>query len=254
MKSSLFVAASAAIALAATAAQAQVVGHAGVNVATTSVVVPGKNTDFQTYQAEGAAKFDVASLGALVDGQVSVLDGDLDDVSYAATLHLNTKVGGNALLGAFGGVDASDDLTIWSLGVEGQAAVTDKVTLYGQAGWGDVENVGGVDLWAVRGELRYFANENWKVQAQAGYLNIDTNFGNVDGWSIGAETEYQFAGTPWSVTAGYDYADLNDAPVKSHTFRIGARYTFGAPSLKARDAAGADLGSVRRLFNGAFGL
>ena len=247
-------AASAVVALASTAAQAQVVGHLGANAATTEVVVPGKNPDFQTYQVEGAAKFDLGAASALVDGAVSVLDGDgVDDVDYTATGHLNTKVG-DALVGGFGGVSASDDLTIWSLGLEGQAAVTDKVTLYGQAGWGDVENVGGVDLWAVRGELRYFANENWKVQAQAGYLNIDTNFGNVDGWSIGAETEYQFAGTPWSVTAGYDYADLNDAPVKSHTFRIGARYTFGAPSLKARDAAGADLGSVRRLFNGAFGL
>jgi len=253
MKTSLFVAASAVVALASTAAQAQVVGHLGANAATTEVVVPGKNPDFQTYQVEGAAKFDLGAASALVDGAVSVLDGDgVDDVDYTATGHLNTKVG-DALVGGFGGVSASDDLTIWSLGLEGQAAVTDKVTLYGQAGWGDIDNVSG-DLWAARGELRYFATENFKLQAQAGYLKLDTKAGDVEGWSVGGEAEYQFADTPWSVLAGYDYADSDDLGAKSHTFKIGARYTFGAPTLKARDAAGADLGSVRKLFTGALGL
>jgi len=252
MKTSLFVAASAVIALGASAAQAQVVGHAGVSAATTDVVVPGNNPDYQTYQAEGAAKFDLGQAGALLDGSVSVFDGDVDDVEYSATAHVNGKFG-NALLGGFGGVSAADDLTIWGLGVEGQAAVTDQVTLYGQAGWGDIKNAGG-DLWALRGEARYFATENFKLQGQAGYLKYDTNFGDVDGWTVGAEAEYQFAGTPWSVLAGYDYADVNDAPIKSHTFKLGARYTFGAQSLKARDAAGADLGSVRKLFTGALGL
>lgn len=252
MKTSLFVTAAAVVALSASAAQAQVVGHLGVNAATTDVVVPGKNPDFQTYQAEGAAKFDLGAAGALIDGSVSVLDGDLDDVDYTATAHVNGKFGG-ALLGGFGGVSASDDLTIWSLGVEGQAALTDKVTLYGQAGWGDIENTS-ADLWALRGELRYFANENLKLQAQAGYEKLDTNFGDVDGWTVGAEAEYQFAGTPWSVLAGYDYADSDDLGAKTHTFKVGARYTFGAPSLKARNDAGADLGSVRKLFAGAVGF
>jgi hypothetical protein len=253
MKTSLFFAAVAACALTVSAAQAQTVGHLGVGAATTNVVAPGPNADFQTYQVEGAAKFDVGSLGALVDGSISALDGDLDDTDYTATAHLNAKLG-NGLLGAFGGVDTSDDLTIWSLGVEGQAALTDQVTLYGQAGWGDIDDLSGADLWALRGELRYFASENFKLQAQAGYLKLDTKVGDVDGWSLGGEAEYQFAGTPWSVLAGYDYADSDDLGGKTHTFKVGARYTFGAPSLKARDAAGADLGSVRRLFSGALGL
>lgn len=250
MKTSLFVTAAAVIALAASAAQAQAVGHVGVSAATTTVDVPGENPDYQTYQAEGAVAFDLGAAGVLVDGSVSGFDGDIDDVAYTATAHVNGKFG-NALLGGFGGFDASDGLTIWGLGLEGQAAVTDKVTLYAQGGWGDIDDLAGADLWALRGELRYFATENLKLQAQAGYLKIDTSLGDVDGWNLGGEVEYQFASTPWSVLAGYDYADSDDLGAKSHTFKIGARYTFGAPSLKARDAAGADLGSVRKLFTGA---
>jgi hypothetical protein len=86
-------------------------------------------------------------------------------------------------------------------------------------------------------------------------VKVDTDsLGNYNVWNVGVEGEYQFAGTPWSVLASYDYADAHKLDVKTNTFRIGGRYTFGGATLKARDAAGADLGSVRTLFNGVTGF
>jgi hypothetical protein len=253
MKMSLLATAAAAtLALGATAAQAQVAaGYAGVNYARTVVDVPGSNPKLDNYQAEGAVKFDLGSLGLLVDGAVTDIGGDVDDVvDYAFTGHLNGKVG-EALVGGFGGVYTTRGVTLWSAGVEGQAAVAPNVTLYGQAGYGHSDDLDGANLWAVRGEARYFFNDNLKLQGSAGYSKVDTDsLGNIDAWTVGVEGEYQFAGTPWSVLAGYDYTDSSDLDVKGHTFRVGGRYTFGGQTLKARDASGANLGSVRKLFVG----
>lgn len=251
MKMSLLATAAAAVvALTASAAQAQVAGHVGANYARQVVDVDGPNPDLDNFQLEGAAGFAAGSLNALIDGAVTAIGGDVNDqVDFAITGHLNGKVG-NALVGGWAGVNATEDLNVWALGAEGQAAVTDAVTLYGQAGVGYSDDLNDALLYGIRGEARYFVNENLKLQAQAGWSKVDTDdFGSADTWTVGAEGEYQFAGTPWSLLAGYDYAD-SDGDLKIHTFRVGGRYTFGGATLKARDAAGADLGSIRKLFPG----
>jgi len=256
MKTSLLATAAAILALAATAAQAQVAaGYVGANYARTNLDVIGPNPKLDNYQLEGATQFNLGQLGLLVDGAVTDVGGDVDDqVDYAFTGHLNGKLGA-ALVGGFGGVYATRDLTVWSVGVEGQAALAPNLTLYGQAGYGYSDDLDQANLWAVRGEARYFVNDNAKLQAQAGWSKVDTdNLGAYDTWTVGATGEYQFAGTPWSILASYDYADSKDLDVKSNTFRIGGRYTFGGQTLKARDAAGADLGSVRKLFTGVTGF
>jgi opacity protein-like surface antigen len=255
MKKSLLVAAAATVALMASAAQAQVAGHVGVNYARTNVDVAGPNPDLDSYQLESAVAFNLGQFGAVIDGAVTDVGGDVDDlVDYAFTGHLNGKVGG-ALVGGFGGVFATKNLTVWSAGVEGQAALAPNVTLYGQAGYGNSDDLDGANLWALRGEVRYFVNDNVKLQGQAGWNKVDTDhLGSYDTWTVGVEGEYQFAGTPWSVLAGYDYSDSSDLDVKTSTFRVGGRYTFGGATLKARDASGADLGSVRKLFTGVTGF
>jgi hypothetical protein len=255
-KSLLATAAAAAIALVASSAQAQSVGgYVGANYARTNLDVSGPNPDLDSYQLEGAVQFNAGSLNALIDGAVTDIGGDVDDtVDYAFTGHLNGNVSG-ALVGGFGGVYATRNLTIWSLGLEGQAALAPNVSLYGQAGYGYSDELDSANLWAVRGELRYYVQDNAKLQAQAGWNKVDTDsVGSYDTWTVGVGGEYQFAGTPWSILASYDYADSHDLDVKSNTFRIGGRYTFGGATLKAREAAGADLGSVRKLFTGVAGF
>lgn len=257
MKMSLLATAAAAtLALAATAAQAQVTaGYVGANYARTTVDVAGPNPKLDNYQLEGATQFNLDKLNLLVNGAVTDVGGDVkDQVDYAVNGHLTGKVG-NALVGGFGGVYAAKGLTVWSAGVEGQTAVAPNVILYGQAGYGYADKLDKANLWAVRGEARYFVTDTVKLQGSAGYSKVDTDSsGNFSTWTVGAEGEYQFAGTPWSVLAGYDYADAHKLDVKSNTFRIGGRYTFGGATLKARDAAGADFGSVRQLFTGVTGF
>lgn len=244
MKKNLFVAAAAVVFLgSAVAAQAQTVGHIGANYGRTDLDVAGLDADADTYQVEGAVRFDAGKLGAQIDGAITNYDGD--DTSFGATGHLNTKVGGG-LIGAFAGAEASDDLTVWGVGVEGQANLGGKTSLYGQAGYGNVDDAFDADIWAVRGEVRHFVTDNFRLTGSLGYATVDVG-PNIDTWNAGIEAEYQFADTPFSVVAGYDHADSDDINSNADTFRIGFRYTFGG-TLKDRDQSGASLGSASKLF------
>jgi len=244
MKKNLFAAAAAVAFLgSAVAANAQTVGHVGANYGRTDLDVAGLDADVDTYQLEGAVRFDAGKLGAQIDGAVTNYDGD--DTSFATTGHLNTKVG-NGLIGGFAGVEASDDITVWGLGVEGQANISGKTSLYGQAGYGNVDDLFDADIWAARAEVRHFVTDNVRLTGSLGYATIDTAV-NIDTWNAGVEAEYQFTGTPFSVVAGYDHFDSDDANSNADTVRIGFRYTFGG-TLKDRDQSGASLGSASKLF------
>jgi opacity protein-like surface antigen len=248
MKKNLF-AAAAAVALlgSAVAANAQTVGHVGANYSRTDIE-PSGVSDLDTYQLEGAVRFDAGKLGGQLDGAVTNYDGD--DTSFAATAHLNTKVG-DAIVGGFVGGEASDDVQVYGLGLEAQANVGPATTLYGQAGYGNVDDLLDADIWAVRGEVRHFVSDNLRLQGSVGYSWIDTDFGNADGWNAGVEAEYQFKETPFSVVAGWDHAESDDLGGNTDTLRVGVRYTFGG-TLKTRNDAGASLGSAQRLFG--FGI
>lgn len=253
MKISLIASVALSTVLMASAAHAQVVGDVGVDyqrsVAHTADLGDVK---LDNWQVEGAARYDFGQFGASLDGQItdmSVDGGRVDDnVSYAFTGHLNTHVGG-AIVGGFAGVDANNGFTLWGVGLEGQAKATANDTVYGQVGYGSSHDLGNPDLWAARAEWRHFFTDNVKLQGSAGYVNADTDFGHLNTWSLGLEGEYRFAGSPWSVRAGYDFSRTDKLDTNDNAFRIGARYTFGAGSLKARDDAGADMGALRELFS-----
>jgi hypothetical protein len=249
------IASAAAVALFAVAgaAQAQTVGHVGANynrVELDAGALGDANAD--AIQLEGAVRFDAGVLGAQVDGSVTNLDADgADGTVWSATGHLNKKLGAG-LVGGFAGVSTTDDVTLWALGAEGQFTVAPSTDLYGQVGYGKSDDLDDVDFWAARGELRHFFSDNFKVQGALGYTKADANGGDVDMWNVGADAEYQFAGTPWSITGGYEHGEIDDADLQSDTFRIGVRYTFGG-TLRDRDSSGASLGSAANLFGGSLG-
>jgi hypothetical protein len=245
------IASAAAVALftVAGAAQAQVVGYAGANYARVEAELAGFEAEDDVFQAEAAAAFDAGSFRALVDGQVS--DSDNADPTWAATGHLNTDLGG-ARVGAFAGVVTNDGDTLWAGGVEGQADLAASTVLYGQLGYGKSDDLD-VDGWAVRAEVRQYVTEGFRVSGSLGYVTADQDLvGDLDAWTMGAEAEYQFTGTPMSVFAAYDRADFNDIDLESNTFKVGVRFSFGGATLRGRDAAGAQLGNVSKLFGGLF--
>lgn len=248
MRNFLIASVASAALLAATGAQAQVVGHAGVNYATSETEVAGFDVDSDAFQLEGAAAFDVGGLGAQIDASVS--DSDDTDALWSATGHLNKKLGDGARVGGFAGFATTDAYDLWGLGVEGQANLAASTVLYGQAGYGQVDDLD-LDLWAVRGELRQYYTDNFRVSGSVGYIRADQDvLGDADGWTFGVDAEYQFAGTPFSVYGGYQRTDSNDLDLESDTFQIGARFTFGGATLRGRDEAGASLGGVTKLLGG----
>lgn len=255
MRNQLFATAAVAafFALTGAAAQAQTVGHVGANYGRTELDVGGLgDSDADVLQGEGAAAFDLGSLRGQVDGAVTNLDADGDDATtWAVTGHVNKPFTGG-LAGGFVGVNKSDDVTLWSVGAEAQYNIAPQATLYGQVGYGQSDDIDDVDFWAGRAEVRYFVTDNFKLQGSAGYTKADADGGDLDIWNLGADAEYQFAGTPWSVVGGYEHGEMDDLDLKSDTLKVGVRYTFGG-SLRDRDQAGASLGSSANLFGGSLG-
>ncbi|WP_041373088.1 outer membrane protein [Phenylobacterium zucineum] len=244
MKKNLFAAAAVVAFLgSAVAANAQTIGHVGANYSRVEADTVLGDAEGDVWQAEGSVRFDAGSLGAAIDGSITDYEGD---TAFGATGHLNTQVAGG-LLGGFAGVETNDDVTLWGVGVDGQFNLAPTTTLYGQAGYGNSDDLGDADLWAVRGELRQYVTDDFKLQASAGFVTADSRFGDFDGWNLGAEAEYKFTGSPVSVLVGYDRFDSNDLDLESDTFRVGVRYTFGG-SIRERDQSGAALGSVAKLF------
>lgn len=137
------------------------------------------------------------------------------------------------------------------MGAEAQANLAPTTSLYGQLGYGQVDDLGDVDFWAGRAELRHFVTDNFKLQGSAGFTKADSRGVDLDAWNLGAEAEYQFAGG-WSVVGAYEHGEIDDADLSADTFRVGVRYTFGG-TLKDRDQSGGSLGSVSNLFGGTLG-
>jgi len=231
----------------AVAANAQTVGHVGANYARTDLDTPLGDADVDSWQVEGAVRFDLGSLGAQLDGAVTDPEGG--DAAFGATAHLNTRMG-EGLIGGFVGVEDSDGLTVWGAGVEGQANLSPATSLYGQAGYGNADDLD-ADIWAVRGEVRHFITDNLRLTGSLGYAAVDAG-STVDTWNAGVEAEYQFAATPFSVVVGWDHFDSDDLNSNGDTLRVGFRYTFGG-TLKDRDRSGASLGSMGRLFGSGLG-
>jgi hypothetical protein len=248
MRTVLMATAASAAFLLASAAQAQVVGHVGANYTRADVDFGAFDADADGFQIEGAAAFDLGGLGAQVDGAVSDAEGA--DTVWTVTGHLNQKFGETARAGGFAGVTVTDGYELWGLGLEGQADVAPSTVLYGQVGYGEANDLD-LEIWAARGEIRQYVGDNIRLTGSVGYLNGKIkNVGDADAWSIGAEGEYQFSGTPFSVYGGYQRTDSNDLGVEVDTFRVGARFTFGGATLRTRDSAGASLGGVNKLLGG----
>ncbi|OYX93240.1 MAG: hypothetical protein B7Y78_08815, partial [Caulobacter sp. 35-67-4] len=89
--------------------------------------------------------------------------------------------------------------------------------------------------------------DDFRLDAGLGYSKIDTTV-EADTWDASLGGEYKFANTGWSTFGKYTHTESEDlADLKSDAVKIGLRYTFGG-SLKARDAAGADLIDAGTLF------
>jgi hypothetical protein len=246
MKTQLF-AAAAVLALAVSApAFAQNVGSVGAAVNYTDLDIGGINGEGTSVKVDGNVAIPTGNWTVTLNGNVSVSDNDLSDETVASTsAHLTTKLNDTVRVGGFAALSRPSNDTLWAVGLEGSKYFS-NVTLNGLVAYGQSNDLD-ADLYAVRGEARYFVSDDFRLDAGAGYSKLDGN-GEADIWDVNLGGEYKFANTGWSTFGKYTHTESEDlADLNSDAVKVGFRYTFGG-SLKARDAAGADLIDADTLF------
>lgn len=247
MKTKLF-AAAAVLAFAVSApAFAQQVGSVGAAVNYTDVDTNLASGNGSSVKIDGSVAIPTASNWTVtLNGDVSISDNDLSDETVASgAVHLTTKIGDSWRVGGFTALSRPSNDTLWAVGGEAHKYL-DKVTLSGLAAYGQSNDLD-ADLYAVRGEARYFVTDDFRIDGGLGYSKIDALV-EADAWDASLGGEYKFANTGWSTFGKYTHTESEDlADLKSDAVKIGVRYTFGG-SLKARDRAGADLIDAGTLF------
>lgn len=247
MKNVLFASAAAAALFVAAPALAQSVGSAGLGYSHAEADIGGFDVDSDIWTADASVAIPAGQNWTVtLDGGVTYDDdATSDEFGVNGTAHLTRNLG-DARVGGFVGLAEVADETAWAVGFEG-AKYLANTTLVGQVAYGEVDD-SSVELWSIGGQVRYFVSDNFRIDGGLNFANVDLGPVDDDMWSIGVGGEYQFAGTPWSITAGYDRAELDTADVTVDTFSIGLRYSFGG-DLRARDRSGADLGGIDGLFS-----
>ena len=248
MKTQLF-AAAAVLALAVSApAFAQNIGSVGAAVNYTDLDTAGANGEGTSVKVDGNVAIPTGNWTVTLNGNVSVNDNDISDETVASTAaHLTTKVGDSWRVGGFAALSRPSNDTLWAVGAEASKYLS-NVTLNGLVAYGQSNDLD-ADLYAVRGEARYFVSDDFRLDAGAGYSKLDGDSANeADVWDVNVGGEYKFANTGWSTFGKFTHTEAEDlADLKSDAVKVGFRYTFGG-SLKARDAAGADLIDADTLF------
>ena len=247
MKNILFASAAAAALFAAAPTLAQSTGSVGAGFSHSEIELGGLDADADVWTVDGNVAFQASTNWTVtLDGAVAYDDDAAsDEFSVAGTAHLTRDLG-SARVGGFAGLADAGGETAWAAGREG-AKYLDRVTLVGQVAYGEVDD-SDIELWSVRGQARYFVSDNFRLDGGIGFANVDVGPVDDDLWSIGVGGEYQFAGSPWSLTAGYERAELDDTDLTVDTFNVGLRYSFGG-DLRARDRSGADLGGIDSMFS-----
>lgn len=230
MNKHLIAAASAAVlALAATAAAAQPVGHVGVAYSDTN------DADAHSFSGEGAVVFPAGPVQVQVDavGATTHVSGFGSEKSFIGTGHVFFR-NDQWAAGAF--VSGADE-GVYAWGGEG-ALYLSQVTLSAQVGQLRDESDGGAgNLGTAAGVgAKWFVTDNASLGATYTNVNPKGPGGSLDFWGVNGE--YRFSGTPISVSLGYQRND--DFDVDAWT--VGGRFHFGAGTLKEQDRKGASMG------------
>lgn len=205
-------------------------------------------TEAGPFESEGDG-FDVS--GAVAFGGSGGLGVELDagysDIEDSDTLGVVGHLFNNTTdyrLGGFVGIADVEDETVLSFGGEGLFYFRD-VTLGAAIGYADADDTD-ADAYGLDGELRFFANENFRLDGRLGWASIDAGVADDDAFSLGVGAEYQFAAAPVSLFGGYDRTEFDTFDVETNAFRVGLRYNWGG-SLKERDRTGAGLAGLSSL-------
>jgi hypothetical protein len=194
--------------------------------------------DGEFYGAEGAVAF--SGSGSIVfEIDASIVDSDEGDTGYGLTGHVLSRNDDHAF-GGFVGIAGSDDTESWVAGLEANKYFANW-TLAGAVGYGNNDDFD-TDGWGVNVEARAFLNDNFRLNGNIGWANVEGPADDEDVAVYGVGGEYQFATVPISIAAGYNTADFDAGDVD--TWTIGVRWNFGGQTLRDRDRNGASQASL----------
>ena len=225
-----------ALAFAVTPAMAQT-GHAGVTYTSND------ETDVDVWGVEGAATFAFSeNIGAQVDGNIgSYDDGDDNHLGWRVNGHLFYDIGALRVGGLFGTSTVDFDgiePKATHFGAEGQYDFG-RFVLGASAIWGDADGIisPSLDYDNIDLNADFYVTDNFVLGGTYGFGSLDNGVGEVDTTNYSLDAEYQFSSTPISLIASWQHWELDDIPVESEGFTIGARWNWGG-TIKERDGAG----------------
>lgn len=222
--------------LAATAAAAEPVGHLDVAYSDSN------DLNSHSFSGGGAVVLPAGPVNVEIDanGGTTHVKGFGSEKSFNATGHVFFR-NDQFAVGAFAS-GADEGLYAW--GGEG-ALYLDRVTLSAQIGQARDESEGGFgNLGTAAGVgAKFFVTDN--VSLGADYLSVNPKGpgGSINVWDVNGEV--RFTNTPVSAFLAYQRND--DFDVDAWT--IGARWHFGAGTLKEQDRKGASMGGSSILTN-----
>jgi opacity protein-like surface antigen len=187
-----------------------------------------------------------------------------DGTLYAlgGAVHVNWRDPSSYALGVFADATTYEfsgddgffgDIWDWRVGPEAQIYF-DRVTLYGQAYYGQLEideAPVNLDQMGVRGVVRYFAQDNLRFDGEIGFhqISADGEDGELNTFSAALQAMYRFDGSPLSVFGRYQFdttsVDWGDLDVDTHKVVVGLRASFGTGTLLEEDRNGATMDTWR---------
>jgi hypothetical protein len=235
--------AAAVLALAVPGVAAAQTGYVGLTYS--SADFDGAADEIESTGIEGAVAF--AGSGSIVfEIDASLADND-GDTCYGIVGHVYGR-NDRHLFGGFVGISGDDDSDTVIVGLEANKYF-DNVTLAGAVFYGDNDDLN-ADGWGANLEGRLFIHDNFRLNANIGYAEVDAGAGDNDATTYGVGGEYQFASMPISIGAGYSTIDTDGGDVD--IWSVALRYNWGG-TLRDRDRNGASQASVTG-FGRAFGV
>lgn len=155
-----------------------------------------------------------------------------------------SKIGSN-IFDALVPLGADSHATDMMAGAEA-AAYFDSVTLFGQAGVGQVTYTG-VNIGHQAGRIgaRLYANDNTRLDLEFGAHRLSAFGASANIYSASATGNYRFASAPVTAFAGYrfdrgtaSFGSTSLGSTDAHNILAGVRYSFGSSSLKDEERNG----------------
>jgi len=215
-------------------------GFVGAGISNTNIDVGGFEEDVTGYDIGGAYFNNLGGLNLQASVVYNYLDTEPDSVDgFGGELNLFARDSNSHAFGGFIDVAESDDSTLWGGGGEGQL-FRDSWTVGASAAYfagGDSFD----SAFGACGFARMYGSENFAIEGRGTLANVDFGGGDANAYGVGAGAEYQFMGSPFSITGDVDYASLDDVDVDATSLRLGGIWHFGTTDLVTRDRIGAGM-------------